>query len=389
MWFVFSIMGLMFVADVWWWWYADRLIRKTRAGFMWRIFVGVTASIALLGLVLLLFARIIRMEAMIMPDWGVKLIFIWHFIILPIVFIPTLFERAMSGLKRLIVRTKPSEIEVMPSRRAFLAQALAVVPPAAALALTGQAVIDRDDFRINRIDLPLANLPPALEGMTIAHVADPHIGSFMSDAKYKAIIDRTNELDADLVLHAGDLINHSLNDLPEGIQMLRKMRGRYGVYSCQGNHDCIDRRELFEETTQRADIGMLLDAEKTVRINGQKVQILAPRWVARREALVDWSVENVMPLRDPNAFTILLAHHPHAFDAAVAQKVPLTLSGHTHGGQLRLFGDIGFGALMYKYWSGVYRNGDNATVVSNGIGNWFPLRINVPCEIVHLTLRRM
>ena len=91
--------------------------------------------------------------------------------------------------------------------------------------------------------------------------------------------------------------------------------------------------------------------------------------------------------RDPEAFTILLAHHPHAFDRAAAAGIPLTLSGHTHGGQLMLTRNIGAGPLLFKYWSGLYRKGPSALAVSNGVGNWFPLRINAPAEILHLTLR--
>jgi hypothetical protein len=81
-----------------------------------------------------------------------------------------------------------------------------------------------------------------------------------------------------------------------------------------------------------------------------------------------------------------LAHHPHAFDAAAAAGVPLTLSGHTHGGQLMLNEQLGFGPAMFRYWSGWYRKGVSQLVVSNGVGNWFPLRVNAPAEIIHLTL---
>jgi len=390
MWFVLSIIGLMLAADAWWWWYADRAARKAELSKRWRVAIGIFMSLTLIGLVLLLAARIIRMEAMIMPEWAVKMVFIWHFLLLPLVFLPSLAGRIASAVRRVIL---PPRIEPLPeqapisSRRAFLAQAMIIAPPVVTLAMTGQAAIDRDDFRVRKIDLPIPNLPPALDGLTIAHVADPHIGSFMSDAKFKAIIQRTNDLDADLVLHAGDLINHSLKDLPDGIEMLRAFRGRYGAYSCQGNHDLIDKPFIFERDTRRADVGMLLDAAPTLRIKGQNVQIMAPRWGGRTDDGLNKSVNRLLPLRDNNAFTILLAHHPHCFDAAANAGIPLTLCGHTHGGQIRLFGDLGFGPLMYRYWSGAYRRNDSTIVVSNGIGNWFPLRLNVPCEIIHLTLR--
>jgi predicted MPP superfamily phosphohydrolase len=396
MWFVLTLMGLMFAADVWWWYVADRAARRAKLGSVWRWTIAGTMFVAILGLFLLIVARLIRMDAMIMPEWAVKLTFIWHLIILPLVFIPSLIGRSVGALWGAI-RSKPEADEQPlnnPTRRAFLAQAMIVVPPAVTLAMTGRAIMERDEFRVRRIDLPLKNLPPALDGMTIAHIADPHVGSFMSDAKFRSIIDRTNELDADLVLHAGDMINHNLKDLPDGIEMMRRFKGRYGRFGCQGNHDLIEDGKVFESQVRQADIGMLLDESATVRVrNGAKVQILSPRWGRRRDQPQsdDWvnaSVDKVLAFRDPSAFTILLAHHPHSFDRAAETGVPLTLLGHTHGGQIRLFGDIGFGPLMYKYWSGVYRQNDSAAVVSNGIGNWFPLRVNVPCEIIHLTLRR-
>ena len=92
--------------------------------------------------------------------------------------------------------------------------------------------------------------------------------------------------------------------------------------------------------------------------------------------------------RQADAFPILLEHHPHAFDAAAESGIPLTLYGHTHGGQLMLNEQLGFGPAMFRYWSGFYRRGTSQLIVSNGVGNWFPVRMNAPAEIVHLTLKR-
>jgi uncharacterized protein len=92
--------------------------------------------------------------------------------------------------------------------------------------------------------------------------------------------------------------------------------------------------------------------------------------------------------RDQGAFPILLAHHPHAFDTAAAAGIPLTLAGHTHGGQIHVSDQVGFGPWIFRYWSGQYRLADSVCVVSNGTGNWFPVRVNAPAELIHLTLRR-
>ena len=76
--------------------------------------------------------------------------------------------------------------------------------------------------------------------------------------------------------------------------------------------------------------------------------------------------------------------------AAGAVGIPLTVSGHTHGGQLMLSDSVGFGPLLFRYWSGLYRMpgcGGASLVVSNGVGNWFRLRVGAPAEIIHLALQ--
>jgi predicted MPP superfamily phosphohydrolase len=84
----------------------------------------------------------------------------------------------------------------------------------------------------------------------------------------------------------------------------------------------------------------------------------------------------------------LLAHHPHAFERAAELGIPLTFAGHTHGGQLMVTQGLGAGPAMFRYWSGMYQKLGRVLVVGNGTGNWFPLRVNAPAEIIHLTLRR-
>jgi len=128
------------------------------------------------------------------------------------------------------------------------------------------------------------------------------------------------------------------------------------------------------------------------------VQLLGLRWGASGqavhsprarsdEAIAD-SMQVLLKQRRPEAFAVLLAHHPHAFDPAAEAGIPLTLAGHTHGGQLMATPHVGFGPWMFRYWSGLYARSASRLVVSNGVGNWFPLRVNAPAEIVHLTLHR-
>jgi predicted MPP superfamily phosphohydrolase len=247
------------------------------------------------------------------------------------------------------------------------------------------------------MDIPLAGLPAALDGMTVAHVSDVHVGRFTHKKVLAAIAETTNSLRADLVLMTGDLIDFSLADLPDAIEMVRRIDPRSGLFTIEGNHDLFEGHALFEQRVQAAGIPLLLNDSATVNVRGFDVQLLGIRWGGggsgpsrQRGANFEQHLSATLPLlrRDRNVFPILLAHHPHAFDAAADAGIPLTLAGHTHGGQLMLTERFGAGSIMFKYWSGLYRRKDSALVVSNGVGNWFPLRINAPAEIVHITLRR-
>ena len=278
------------------------------------------------------------------------------------------------------------------SRREFLGTAAALTPPLVVTGLTAAALTKLDHFRIRQIDIPLPQLPAALDGMTIAHVSDMHVGPFTSGAVLREIVQATNGLRADLVLLTGDLINHALDALPEAIEVVKAMEAKLGVWTIEGNHDLIENGREFERRMRTSGVNFLLNESATLHVHGQSVQLLGLQWVPRRqgdyEAALSEAVRELLSQRNADAFPLLLAHHPHAFDTAARHGIPLTLSGHTHGGQLMLNENAGFGPAMFRYWSGLSTLGDSRIVVSNGVGNWFPLRVNAPAEILHLTLRR-
>jgi predicted MPP superfamily phosphohydrolase len=207
-------------------------------------------------------------------------------------------------------------------------------------------------------------------------------------------VNATNALRPDLVLLTGDLINYELADLTEAISLVKAMEGRYGLWMVEGNHDVAVDGGEFERRVKAAGVPLLLDESATVEVRGYPVQLFGMGWMSggirenkHRDRVVDLQVRKLMQHRQPEAFPVLLAHHPHAFDAAVKADLPLTLAGHTHGGQWMLDSRHGVGPALFRYWSGLYTRGRSQMIVSNGVGNWLPLRINAPAEIVHLTLR--
>lgn len=394
--FFILIFSLPVLSLAWWAW-GDWMLRRHRFGKKARLALLAFALLQTGTYIALMFSRFQELHWKL-PAWMLALAFLWHLIIAPLSILAVVFASTLRAAARFLMKSRrPVAIEVSPAnatgptRRQLLAGAAVALPPLLTVGAGTVGLSKLGEFRIRPIRVGIPNLPAALEGLRIVHVADVHVGRFTNAAKLREIVHRTNELDPDLVLMTGDLIDFDLDDLPAGIEMMHGFRSRYGVLTCEGNHDLIESREDFEQQMRKADVGLLLNEDRVLNIRGQRVQIMGMRWGAagqRRDALVNTHVKQMVSMARPDAFPILLAHHPHAFDKAFENGVPLTLAGHTHGGQVMLTPHLGPGSFMFKYWSGLYRQNNCALVVSNGVGNWFPLRINAPAEIVEITLAR-
>jgi len=369
-----------FLGDVLWAIFTWRRL-PTRAG---RIAAMVWCAAMMAGLGIILFARGTG-EAWdtAMPRPVLSVIFLWHLLVLPPWLTWTLARSLALGARKLsrLEQKEPAPV----SRREFLTTAVTFAP---AVLVSGGAALGEwqlEQFRVRRLAVPVTGLPPALDGLTIAHVTDVHIGRFTRSAVLERIVRTTNDLNADLVLLTGDLINFALRDLPAGVDLVRGLRGQHGVFLCEGNHDLIENGAEFRRQMLRFDLPFLRGDAAELTVRGARVQVLGLPWVHGNQANTH-AIATLDEIRRDDAFLILLAHHPHAFD--LAEKYPLTLAGHTHGGQLMLNEHIGFGPWFFRYWSGLYQREGRSLVVSNGVGNWFPIRTAAPAEIVHLTLRR-
>src|SRR5205814_3751760 len=395
--FIFTIIGLMVSLDIIWW---IVLARLTNHG-IGRVLISLFMLAMMAGLIAIIAARMSRAgwDRMI-PKFAVSAIFIWHFIglgllsLIGLALIPILLGQKIVR----VARHAPMKVEhsVQPSewsRRDFLRFAGAMLPPVFTFSLTGIAMAQLNNVRVRRFVLPIAALPKELDGITIAQVSDMHVGRFTNGKVLQKMVRMVNEMRADLVLLTGDLINDALADLDAGLALARRMEARFGVAIIEGNHDLIENPREFETRVRASGIPFLLDESTIMNVRGFPVQLLGLRWTRvygeGRDAAIGAEVKKLLDQRTADAFPILLAHHPHAFDAAAAAELPLTLSGHTHGGQLMLNEQCGFGPALFRYWSGLYTRGDSKLIVSNGVGNWFPLRVNAPAELIHITLRRV
>jgi predicted MPP superfamily phosphohydrolase len=388
------ILSAIVAANLTWWRWADNRLRRIPAGRSWRSALAVLILGQLSYLSILVSPRVSHAVQRWVPVPVVASTYLWSLLVLPL-------SLVVIGLGKLFpfVRRKPaiatqnlvtgSEL----NRRQMLGAVAVAIPPMVTAGLVMRAVPQLSRFRIRTMHLTLPALPPALDGLRIAHISDLHVGRYTRPTQIPAMVNAVNRLKADLILFTGDLIDISLKDLPRGIAAMKQIDPRHGMAIIEGNHDLIESADEFDRQVRDAGLPLLVDEAMTVIVRNQKVQLLGTRWGEstgnrRRadDAAFAKSIGRLAQVRDPAAFPIVLAHHPHTFDPAAAAGFPLVLSGHTHGGQLMLNSQTGFGPLFYRYWSGLYHKSSSRLVVNNGIGNWFPLRINAPAEIIEIVL---
>jgi len=376
------VVGSILAANVFWWRWADRRLRPLRAARALRISLAAFMApvLAYLGAYILA-PSWARQAHHVLPEPFIALAFLWHLVFLPVGLLIAL-AGGLTSLPRRLRGT--AEGEPVSSRR-FLGAVAAGTPPLLTGVTLAAALPKIRSFRVRDHDVPVPGLPPALSGLTIAHVSDTHVGKFTNAAMHDEVVEAVAALAADVVLFTGDLIDLSLTDLDRAIAMAQRIEPRSRFFLCEGNHDRIDDGASFVARVKAAGLPLLRDDSVRLVLRGHPVRILGSRW-ARGAEQTAAAVEHVADMRRPGEFPILLAHHPHAFDTAARLGIPLTLSGHTHGGQLMIDERLGAGPVLFRYWSGVYERENATLVVSNGVGNWFPLRTAAPAEIVRLRL---
>lgn len=392
--FKFILIGIPLLSIAWWIW-ADRRLGRLKAPRSWRLLMGLAVALMLAGFCWVVLGRQERVSAPV-PAGLYAVVLLWGLIFLPLLGLPMMTGWALWStgrqLHQMTRKTPGLRIsgEIPPtktmSRRELLGTAAVALPVIATFGTAGFSLPQIKRLRVREITISLKDLPESLDGMRIAHISDTHVGKFTRGRMLDEIAEATNRLQADLVLLTGDLIDNSIKDLPAALAMVQRMDPRSGLFMIEGNHDLIDDPAEFVRGVRESGVNFLRNESAIVQIRGQNVQLLGIAW-DRDEAPLTDAVAAVAKMRQPGAFPILLAHHPHAFDAASRHALPLTLAGHTHGGQLMLTPTLGAGPAMFKYWSGLYQNVGRSLVVSNGAGNWFPLRTAAPAEIVHITLR--
>ncbi len=417
------ILGIVVLSNLLWWWWVDRVVSGSPvpagSSRRWRCWLrGFWAGYCVL--MLLPFAFFMggardKWEALPVPILSWTLV--WHLLLAPLGCVASLLllltltirwmRRRGPWPHRDLATDPPSPLvhdpDVSPagqgpclSRRALLARVTAAAP----LVITGGSVLagqrQEGRFLIREVTIQVPRLPDRLKGLTITHLSDMHVGRFFRPEHLPRMVDAAHRLRSDLVVVTGDTVDHSNDFLPAAQQALAQIEAPFGRYMVIGNHDLIDEPVAAELFWVRHERYFLRDEHATIDIGGERIQIAGLFW-SRGETQIGKHPGHLERTRaaltgaDPERFTIALAHHPHAFDALAAAGVDLVLAGHTHGGQIMLTPPglnppLGAGNLLFRYIHGTYAIGRSRMYVSAGVGNWFPVRVNAPAEMVQIRL---
>jgi len=264
-------------------------------------------------------------------------------------------------------------------------------------------------WRILENRLSFKNLPSAFDGMKVVQISDLHLGSFNN--KYGPLeeaVELINDLNADYIVFTGDLVNESPEEAQGWIPVFKKLKAKHGKYAILGNHDYrwgksnpeleSKNREGVKAILSKMDLEPLLNEHRILEKSGQKIGLVGvENW--------GYSPQNWFPTygdykkavqnMEEVPFKILLSHDPTHWEHHIVGKedVDLTLSGHTHGGQMGItipgLFEFSVARFLYKRFAGLYTDNNQHLYINRGMGFLiFPGRVGMPPEITLHELKK-
>jgi predicted MPP superfamily phosphohydrolase len=287
-----------------------------------------------------------------------------------------------------------------PTRRTFFRYAASFVGAVPFIPAVYGFTQERMKFQVVRVDVPVANLPPALDGFRIAQLSDIHAGDFMPPHEIRRAVEMANSLTPHIAVVTGDLVSGRGDPLAECVAELSRLKAPLGLLGCNGNHEIYAGAEdEAEKLYQQYGMKMLRRASTQLSWNGAELNLIGVDY--QHDLHLTGSRMPTLPgvaqLVRQDMPNILLAHDPNAFYRAAELGIDLTISGHTHGGQVNVEvvkQSWSTARLMTRFIAGLYRRpmpqaGREAFLyVNRGLGTLaVPVRLGAPPEITLLTLR--
>jgi uncharacterized protein len=278
------------------------------------------------------------------------------------------------------------------SRRRFLGLTAAL---GAAVLAGDSLLLEPNRPQLVRQELALARWPAALDGYKIALLSDFHYDPVFSVHPLRAVIPIVNALQPDLIALTGDFVTEptfgrtrrkAAYAAEPCSSLLRQMRAPDGLWAVMGNHDAITDAQLVTSILRSTGIQVLSNQSTPIEHAGARFWLSGVDDVLKGHSDLDATLANV-PSGEP---TVLMAHEPDYADFVARYPVDLQLSGHSHGGQVRLplLPPFYEPALARKYVAGLFRVGPLTLYTNRGLGTiGLPIRFDCPPEVTLITLR--
>jgi predicted MPP superfamily phosphohydrolase len=283
-------------------------------------------------------------------------------------------KRMTSGLKKLVNRWKRGGIEEYP---------LADMGPRRKRSETQRLLRTwgfEDGIEVSEHVIPVAGLPDAFRGLRVVHLTDIHHGLYLPLQAVMDAVELSNRLEPDVVALTGDFITYSRSYIDPVAQVLGMLKARQGIFATLGNHDFRVGADAMTRALRRNGVDVLRNHNAILRRGAHSVFVAGIEDLGYRPDLT--RALRGIPAGAP---VILLSHNPGIIRRAARQGVSLVLSGHTHGGQLKLpvVGSIyGKPLERTRFKAGLDAMGQTQIYVSRGIGTVvLPVRYRCPAEI--------
>lgn len=246
------------------------------------------------------------------------------------------------------------------------------------------AMDEANSLSLERVEIFLKRLPKKLDGFKIIQLSDTHHSPFTNLEHIARAVKIANRLRPDMFLLTGDYVSHEREYIAPVAAELGKLKAKYGTYACLGNHDHWTDADLVTHLFRGEGINMLVNQGLRFEARG------ASFWLAGVDDYMVGKTDVPAALRGsyPDEMKLLLAHNPVIFRDAERLGVDLTLSGHTHGGQIKLRDEEKRILRRRKLKSGLHRRRNSQIYITRGIGTVvLPVRYQCPPEISLLELR--
>lgn len=255
---------------------------------------------------------------------------------------------------------------------------------------------------VRHVEYSSPQLPKAFDGYRLVHISDFHIGTYDDSRKHilQKAVDSINAQKADMVVFTGDLQNREPHELYPYASLLSSIKAKDGVYSVMGNHDYADyikaddiKRAANLRETQRMERSfgwhLLLNDHATITRDSSHIIIAGMENDGNGKHFPQkGDIKKTLNGVSDHDFIIMLEHDPTSWRRKILPQssAQLTLSGHTHATQFKLFG-WSLASMIYTEWGGMYYDNERAINVSTGLGAFLPFRFGVPGEVVVITLK--